>query len=53
MFGLSRNADSDDIVEKNMLFVECLKARLDGSQRGKSFTLHYDATQGTLFEGIL
>jgi len=48
VFGLSRNADSDDVIEKQLLGVECLKARLDGSKRGYSFMLKYNENTGKL-----
>jgi len=50
VFGLSRNADSTDEVEKRVLKVECLKARLDGSKRGYSFALIYNNDTGKLDE---
>ena len=53
VIGLSRNTMSDDELERQILKVECLKARLDGSQRGKVFSLFYDAGKGRLVEHIV
>lgn len=50
VFALSRNADSEDDLEQKNTRVQCLKARLDGTQRGKSFYLTYDAQTGRLNE---
>lgn len=50
VFGLSRNADSKDKLEQQILHVECLKARLDGTKRGHCFALKYNENTGTLEE---
>lgn len=46
VLGLSRNADSEDHIEKQILKVECLKARLNGTKRGYSFKLKYNDAEG-------
>lgn len=50
---LARNADSEDPVDKLVTHVRCLKSRLDGTKRGKSFDLVYNDSKGRLEESII
>jgi len=49
-FGLERDALNEDEHTANMLRVKCLKNRLVGSSRGKSFQLRYWENKGRLLE---
>lgn len=49
MFGLERNQQAEDEVERQTTIFRCLKDRLSGQATGKVIRLGYDAIKGFLF----
>jgi twinkle protein len=50
MFGLERNQQAEDLVERNTTTLRCLKDRFTGRALGMTFPLQYDANTGLMSE---
>lgn len=51
MFGLERNKQAEDEVERSTTTFRVLKDRFTGQATGKTFNLHYNEQNGRLLEG--
>lgn len=52
MFGLERNKQAEDLVERRTTIVRILKDRLTGEADGHTLPLHYDVATGRLQESM-